>query len=89
MGKYLDTGSPCVGSYTGLLTGHFSFNKGVITIKGMITFKFEGMTLFKANVWEAAALLLFRGRPPLDSMPDQIFIDDKEILKPENMEDDS
>lgn len=56
-------------------------------MEGMITFKLEGMTLFKVNVWQLAALLLFDSRPGLDLMPDEIFIDDIEILKPNNMED--
>jgi len=56
-------------------------------MEGMITFKFEGMTLFKLNVWQLAALLLLDSPPISALMPDKIFIDDTEISKPNYMED--
>lgn len=56
-------------------------------MEGIITFKFKGLTLFKADVWDIAALLVLPRSPFLQSMPDAIFIDDQEILEPKNMED--
>ena len=58
-------------------------------MEGIVTFKFKGKIIFKANVWEISDLLIFHRWPLTQLIPDQIFIDDTEMPKPKNMEDDT